>query len=126
MSVYAHLCITLHNHTTSAARVKRCAKIIARDFQRERLGRRDAAREQNIAGKLRARGIQSHALWNVRSNGEVGDEASGNSGFYGFEHGVGLRRTVGEERGARRSSDPRGKSAGRTYGKLSERSDHLD
>src|SRR5579863_182380 len=32
MFVYAHLCITLHNHTGSPARVKRCTKIITNGF----------------------------------------------------------------------------------------------
>jgi hypothetical protein len=43
MFVYAHLCITLNNHTASVTRVKRHAEIIAGDFQLEQLLQRRAA-----------------------------------------------------------------------------------
>jgi hypothetical protein len=59
---YARLCITLHNHTASAARVKRCAKIIAEDFQRDRLLQRRTARKKILPEICRREGYNPSRL----------------------------------------------------------------
>jgi hypothetical protein len=45
MVAYAQLCITLHNHTASATRVKRRTEKLSVDFQRKQVLPQSAARK---------------------------------------------------------------------------------